>query len=103
MHYFYDHQTDELSILVSDFAAYAASQPVVPGVIVHVDARRNALGMEIGRARAIVNVAGLMSFEQAPIAPAELEQRMNASESGRRAWRALTGVLTPPLHIVRAS
>ncbi|HYH08487.1 MAG TPA: DUF2283 domain-containing protein [Thermoanaerobaculia bacterium] len=103
MHYFYDHQTDELSILVSDFETYAASRPVVPGVIVHLDARRQALGMEIGRARAIVNVAGLMSFEQAPIAPSELEQRMNASESGRRAWRALTGDVAPPLHVVRAS
>jgi uncharacterized protein YuzE len=103
MDYFYDHQTDELSILVAGFEQYATSQPVVPGVIVHVDERRKALGMEIGRARAIVNVSGLASFEQAPITPTELEERMNASESGRRAWRALIGNAPPPLHVIRAS
>jgi hypothetical protein len=75
----------------------------VPGVILHVDGSRRPLAMEIGKARAIVNVAGLASFEQRPIAQAELEQRMNVTESGRRAWRALGAIAHATLHLVRAS
>lgn len=103
MEYFYDHQTDELSIFVNEFEGYAGSQPVGPGVILHVDGNRRPLAMEIGRARAIVNVAGLSSFEQRPIAQAELEQRMSVSESGRRAWRALGVTAHAALHLVGAS
>lgn len=103
MHYFYDHQTDELSILLGDFDRYATSEPLGPGVIVHMASDRRPLAMEIAQARDIVNVTGLSSFEQKDIAQSELESRMNATDRGRRAWRALAEENVPALHLVGAS
>src|SRR5688572_7227304 len=98
MEYFYDHQTDKLSITVGDFATYAESQELAPGILLHLDTRRRPLALEISTAKSAVSVSGLISFEQKAIRGDELAQRMSASETGRRAWRALTC-----MYIVRAS
>ncbi len=98
MEYFYDHQTDKLSITVADFAMYAESQELVPGVMLHVDGRRRPVALEISTARQAISVAGLVSFEQKAISSHDLAQRMAATEIGRRAWRALNC-----LYLVRVS
>lgn len=98
MHYFYDHQTDELSITRDDLSAYAASHALAPGVILHVSGRKQPLALQVSGARSKVDVAGLVSFEQRAISPEELARRMATSETGRRSWRALTA----PMHLLPA-
>jgi hypothetical protein len=99
MHYFYDHQTDELSITRGDFATYGSSYELAPGVVLHVSGRKQPLALQLSNARGRVDVSGLVSFEQRPIAPDELAKRMAASDLGRRSWRALTA----PMHLVSGS
>lgn len=89
MEYFYDHETDSLSITVGDFERYDGSEEVAPGVILHSDARHRPIGVEIRKAKAIITVRGLLSFEAHRISTAELAQRMLDSVSGRVVMRAL--------------
>ena len=89
--YFYDHQTDQLSITLGDFARYDGSEEVAPGVIVHTDERRCALGVEIRDAKAMVGVKGLESFESGTMSSEELSQRMQGSVNGRVVLRAIQG------------
>jgi hypothetical protein len=89
--YFYDHQTDQLSITLGDFAEYRGSEEVAPGVIVHIDALRRALGVEIREAKAIVGLKGLQSFESGTMTAAELSQRMQDTVNGRVVLRAIQG------------
>jgi hypothetical protein len=94
--YFYDHQTDKLSILLSDFAQYERSEEVAPGVVLHVDARRRPLAIEISDARLIVGVKGLRSFEQSNMTGEELTERMHDSANGRAVLGALQSVIRRP-------
>lgn len=87
--YFYDHQTDQLSITLGDFAAYQETEELAPGVIVHIDGRRRTLGVEIRDARMVMGVRGLQSFEAANLTSAELSERMQNSVSGRAILRLL--------------
>jgi len=89
--YFYDHQTDQLSIMLGDFARYDSSEEVAPGVIVHTDERRCALGVEIRDAKAIIGVKGLESFESGTMSSDELSRRMQDSVNGRVVLRAING------------
>lgn len=89
MDYFYDHQTDQLSLTLGDFAHYKGSEEVAPGVVVHIDERRRALGVEIRDAKAIVGVRGLLSFESGTMTADELSQRMQDSVNGRVVLRAI--------------
>jgi uncharacterized protein YuzE len=89
MEYFYDHETDSLSITVGDFERYEESEEVAPGVILHSDSRRRPIGVEIRKAKMIIAVRGLQSFESHRITGAELSQRMLDSASGRVVMRAL--------------
>jgi hypothetical protein len=91
MEYFYDHETDSLSITVGDFERYQGSEEVAPGVILHSDVRHRPIGVEIRKAKAIIAVKGLQSFEAHRITSAELEQRMQDSVGGRVVMRALAG------------
>ena len=99
MQYFYDHQTDELSITRDDLAGYASSHELAPGVVLHISRRREPLALQVSGARGKVDVAGLVSFEQRGIDIDDLARRMAASETGRRSWRALTA----PMHLSPAS
>ena len=99
MDYFYDHQTDELSITKGDFATYAESRELSPGAVLHISRRRHPLALQVSGARAKVDVSGLVSFEQRTIEPEELARRMSASEMGRRLWRAISA----PVHLMLAS
>lgn len=89
--YFYDHQTDQLSITLGDFARYDGSEEVAPGVTLHIDDRRRALGVEIRDAKAIIGLKGLQSFEAGMMSPDELSQRMQNSVNGRVVLRAIHG------------
>ena len=99
MDYFYDHQTDELSITKGDFATYGESHELSPGAVLHVSKRRHPLALQVSGARAKLDVAGLVSFEQRTIEAEELARRMSASEIGKRLWRAISA----PVHLVLAS
>ena len=103
MDYFYDHQTDKLSITVGDFAEYSSSQMVVPGAVLHTSANRRPIAVEISGARAVVNVAGLVTFEERRIEATEMQERLNKSECGRRIWRALVANAVSSLRMVAAS
>ena len=89
MEYFYDHETDTMSITLGDLAHYDGSEEVAPGVVVHSDVRRRALAVEIRAAKTIVGVKGLSTFEARAITSAELSERMQGSANGRAILRAL--------------
>ena len=91
LEYFYDHQTDKLSITLGDVSLYDNSQDVAPGVVLHIDARHRPLAVEIANAKLIVGVRGLQSFEAGTISPDELSERMQATVNGRIVLRAMAG------------
>ena len=87
--YFYDHQTDQLSLTLDDFGRYQGSEEVMPGVIVHIDSKRRALAVEIRAARTTVGVKGLQSFELGNMTNDELSQRLQESANGREVLRVI--------------
>lgn len=89
MQYFYDHETDSLSITVDDFERYSGSEEVAPGVVLHFDDHQRPLGVEVRAAKTMIGVRGLYSFEPRTISRDELEQRMQESVNGRVVLRAL--------------
>lgn len=89
MEYFYDRETDTMSITLGDFGRYEGSEEVAPGVIVHSDARRCALGVEIRTASAVIGVRGLSTFEPVMITAEELSRRMLETPHGPAVLRAL--------------
>ena len=94
MRYFYDHQTDVLTISVGNLADYQASEELVPGVTLHVDDGQRPLGAEIHTARLIADTTALRSFEEHSISSEELERRLSKSESGKRVWMVLSSAAT---------
>lgn len=94
MRYFYDHQTDVLSISVGDLAEYHSSEELVPGVTLHVDAQQRPLGAEIHAARLIADTSSLRSFEEHSIVDEELERRLSKSDSGKQVWMVLSSAVT---------
>ena len=90
--YFYDHQTDQLSITLGDFSHLQGSEEVAPGVVVYIDDRRHTLAVDIHHAKAIVGVKGLQSFESGTMSADELSERMQDSVNGRVILRAIRGV-----------
>lgn len=89
MEYFYDHETDVLSVTIAAFDGYESSEEVAPGVLVHTDGKRRALAIEIRAAKTAVGVRGLQSFEPKKISGAELSEMMGNSANGRAVLRAL--------------
>lgn len=94
MRCFYDHQTDVLTISVGDLADYHASEELVHGVTLHVDAAHRPLGAEIHAARSIADTSSLRSFEEHSMVEGELERRLSKSESGRQVWLVLSSAVT---------
>lgn len=92
MEYFYDHETDTLSVTLGDFGSYHSSDEVAPGVIVHSDTNRRALAVEIRGARLVIGVQGLSSFETSTISADDFSSRMSNSLHGRAVLRALQSV-----------
>ena len=90
MRFFYDHQTDVLSISIRDLADYGSSIDIDAGVTVHVDAELRPLAAEVHGARSIVDTSSLPSFEEHTIAEQEVERRFARSETGRRIWSVLS-------------
>ena len=89
MRFFYDHQTDVLSISVGDLADYGSSVEIADGVTLHVDAEGRPLAAEIHDARTIVDTSSLPSFEEHSIAADDVARRLARSEGGRLLWNAL--------------
>ena len=87
MEYFYDRQTDVLSLTLADFSGYSSSRQIA-GATAHLDTAGALLAMEISGARAILDVSGLGTFEQGKIDSQDLARRMMLSESGRYLWAA---------------
>lgn len=92
MEYFYDHETDTLSLILADFAAYRSCEDVAPGLTLYCDAGSRPLAIEIRGARALVGVHGLNSFEAGTISSQDLSKRMSDSVHGRAVLRALSDI-----------
>jgi uncharacterized protein YuzE len=90
MRFFYDHQTDVLSISVGDLADYGSSVEITDGVTLHVDGQGRPLAAEIHGARTMVDTTSLPSFEEHAIAEEEVARRLARSEGGRLLWSALS-------------
>lgn len=89
MEYFYDHQTDKLSLTLGDFADYGVSKEILSGVFLHIQRSGEPLAVEIAQARAIADVAGLVAFEERTIAGAEIERRLSVTKPGLTIWSAI--------------
>lgn len=84
MKYFYDHETDALSFLVSDFNTYDVSEEIEPNVLVHYDASRQPLAIDVRSASKVVDTAGLIPMDELPISWDEISTRLKSSDTGRR-------------------
>jgi hypothetical protein len=84
--YFYDHQTDAVSLLLADEFEYSRSEEVAPGVVLYLDDRSHATALEIRGAREILDTRGLVPLYALTITTEELERRMLATPAGRMAW-----------------
>ena len=86
MKYFYDHQTDAVSVLMTDGFDYAKTQELAPGVMLYLDKRMQAIALEIRGATRILDMKGLIPLYARKITTAELQRRMTATPAGRMAW-----------------
>lgn len=84
MKYFYDHVTDALSFMVSDFDGYHGTEELGTDVVVHVDARRQALAIDVRNASKVIDTAGLIPMDELPISWGEISDRLSSSDAGRR-------------------
>lgn len=89
MRYFYDHQTDVLTISVGNFADYESSLELANAITLHVDGSQRPLAAEIHSARSLLDTTALKSFEEHTIVPDDLERRLAKSDAGRDVWRLL--------------
>lgn len=85
--YFFDRHTDSLSFDLAESFECGDSEPLAPGVTLHVDRSRSPLMLEIQAASAIVDVAGLFSMQALPISPEEVARRMSWTSVGEAIWR----------------
>jgi len=84
--YFYDHQTDAVSVLMTDGFDYARTQELAPGVMLYLDARSHAIALEIRGAGKILDTKGMIPLYARAISTDELQRRMTATPAGRMAW-----------------
>jgi uncharacterized protein YuzE len=84
--YFYDHQTDAMSVLLTDGFDYSRSEELAPGVMLYLDDTSHAIAIEIRGAAAIIDTKGLIPLYARAISADELERRMLATATGRMAW-----------------
>ena len=86
MKYFYDHQTDAVSLMLTDGFDYSRSEEIAPGVVLYLDGRSRAIALEIRGAGKILDTKGLIPLYARTITREELEKRMLATPAGRMAW-----------------
>jgi hypothetical protein len=84
--YFYDHQTDAVSVLLTDTFAYESMEEVAPGVMMYLDAEHHAIAIEFRGAAKILDTKGLIPLYARSITTAELERRLLATPQGRMTW-----------------
>lgn len=89
MKYFFDHETDALSFIVSDMALYDDTEELAPNVLLYVDARRKPLAVDIREASKVMDTSGLIPMDERLISDDELRDRLSASDAGRMAWSAI--------------
>lgn len=90
MNYFYDHETDAVSFLLTDFVDYAATEEIVPGVVMYVDRRKRPLAIEVRNASKVMDTSGLMPMFEGPISSVEMSKRLSASAAGQSVLRTLS-------------
>ncbi len=98
MNYFYDHETDAVSILLGDFIDYAATEELAPGVVMYVDGRRRPLAIDVRPASKVLDTNGLVPMYERPITTDEVRQRLSSSIAGKSVLLTLstrTDLLTP--------
>lgn len=86
MKYFYDHQTDAVSVMLTDGFDYWKSEELAPGVMLYLDARSHAIALEIRGATRFLDTKGLVPLYARSITADELQRRMMATPAGRMAW-----------------
>ena len=86
MKYFYDHQTDAVSVLLTDGFDYSRTEELAPGVMLYLDRRSRAIAIEIRGAANIIDTKGLIPLYARSITTQELQKRMFATPAGRMAW-----------------
>ncbi len=89
MDYFYDHETDSLSLMLAEFLDFARAEQVAPGVIAYLDGQRSVIAIEICGAGKILDTRGLSPMHARSITVLELQKRLSVSEVGRIAWRSV--------------
>jgi hypothetical protein len=92
--YFYDHQTDAVSLLLTDVFDYSRSEEVAPGVMLYLDQRSRAIALEIRNAANILDTKGLIPLYARNITAEEIQRRMFTTPAGRMAWITVQPRLT---------
>jgi hypothetical protein len=83
MNYFYDHETDAVSFLLTDFVDYAATEDLAPGIVMYVDGRRRPLAIDVGNASKVLDTSGLVPMYEWPISNVEISKRLSSSAAGQ--------------------
>lgn len=89
MNYFYDHETDAVSIVFADFLDYAATEEVVPGVVMYVDGGKRPLAIDLRPASQFLDTNGLVPMYERPITSGEVSQRFSATVRGQSVLRMI--------------
>jgi hypothetical protein len=84
--YFYDHQTDAMSVLLTDGFNFSHSEELAPGVLLYLDSDSRAIALEFRGAASIIDTKGLTPLYARSITTEELQKRMLATPAGRSAW-----------------
>jgi hypothetical protein len=89
MNYFFDHETDSVSLLLADFAEYDATVELAPGVVMYVDGRKRPLAIDVRPASKVLDTVGLVPMYERPITKDEVETRLSSSVAGQCVLRVL--------------
>ncbi len=89
MNYFYDHETDAMSIVLADFLDYSATEEIVPGVVMYVDRGKRPLAIDVRPASKFLDTNGLVPMNERPITSDEVSHRFAASTAGRSVMRMI--------------
>ena len=93
MEYFYDHQTDCVSLILSDAFDFSRSEELAPGIVAYLDGASDVIAIEIRGAGKILDTKGLVPMYARPISADELKKRLFSSTVGQLAWRSVDGRL----------